>query len=103
MPPKAFNNLCKQIANKIGEDKFRSEAWLQSNKKKIKTADALEPTGGLIPGEIKENSGGASYGTFGAIDGLAIQMKCPSGVADPVNYYCRKGFYALNVQAICDR
>jgi DDE superfamily endonuclease len=23
-------------------------------------------------------------------------------VADPGNYYCRKGFYALNVQAICD-
>ena len=24
-------------------------------------------------------------------------------VPDPGNYYCPKGFYALNVQAICDR
>jgi len=30
---------------------------------------------------------------------------CPrtSDVPDPGNYYCRKGFYALNVQAICDK
>jgi hypothetical protein len=24
-------------------------------------------------------------------------------ISDPGNYYCRKGFYALNVQAICDK
>jgi hypothetical protein len=41
---------------------------------------------------------------IGAIDGIAIRINCPpeSEVPDPKNYWCRKGFYALNVQAICD-
>ena len=41
-------------------------------------------------------------GCIGAIDGLAIRITCPSNVKDPSNYFCRKNFYALNVQAICD-
>ena len=43
---------------------------------------------------------------IGVIDGLVIQIHCPSptcdGIADVGNYFCQKGFYALNVQAICD-
>jgi DDE superfamily endonuclease len=52
-----------------------------------------------------EKTGGIFYGPFAALDGLAVRIKCPSSaeVADPGNYYCRKGFYVLNVQAICDR
>ena len=48
---------------------------------------------------------GVYNGCMGAIDGIAIRVKCFStnDVPDPGNYYCRKGFYALNVQAICDR
>lgn len=42
-------------------------------------------------------------GCIGAIDGLAVRIKCPTEVRDPGNYFCRKNFYALNVQAICDR
>jgi hypothetical protein len=45
-------------------------------------------------------------GFIGAVDGMAIQIKCPTTsndeVPDPGNYYCRKGFYALNIQCICD-
>lgn len=41
-------------------------------------------------------------GCIGAIDGMAVRIKCPTfskdDVRDPGNYYCRKGFYALNVQ-----
>jgi hypothetical protein len=37
---------------------------------------------------------------------LAIKIKSPNttldNVPDPGNYFCRKGFFALNVQAICD-
>jgi DDE superfamily endonuclease len=52
-----------------------------------------------------EKSNGVFFGPFCALDGLAVRVKCPTerDVADPGNYYCRKGFFALNVQAICDR
>ena len=57
--------------------------------------------------EISADFSADSYGTFtgciGAIDGLAIRIRCPSNVNDPANYFCRKNFHALNVQAICDR
>jgi hypothetical protein len=49
---------------------------------------------------------GILSGIIGAIDGLAVRIRAPSptrdGVEDPGNCYCRKGFHALNVQAICD-
>jgi len=51
-------------------------------------------------------SGGAFLGCIGALDGLAVKIRCPTLsdlISDPGNYYCRKGFYALNVQAICDK
>ena len=50
-------------------------------------------------------SNGSFNGIIGALDGLAIRIRCPweSEVPDPGNYFCRKGFFALNVQAICDR
>jgi len=44
-------------------------------------------------------SGHVLRGCIGAIDGLAIRIRCPSerdGVSDPGNYFCRKGFHALN-------
>jgi hypothetical protein len=53
-----------------------------------------------------EASGDVFKGCIGALDGLAIKIKCPTMsnmIPDPGNYFCRKGFYALNVQAICDK
>jgi hypothetical protein len=50
-------------------------------------------------------SDGIFNGCFGALDGLAIRIKKPtrsSTLPDPGAYYCRKGFHALNCQAICD-
>ena len=48
-------------------------------------------------------SNGLFYGAFAAVDGLAMRIRSPKlkEVSDPGNYCCRKGFYALNVQAIC--
>ena len=40
----------------------------------------------------------------GAIDGIAVQIKCP-GTADhsnPMQFYNRKGFYAWIMQGVCD-
>jgi hypothetical protein len=50
-------------------------------------------------------SDGVFRGIIGAIDGLAVRIRSPqlTEVSDPGNYFCRKGFFALNVQAICDR
>ena len=49
------------------------------------------------------DSNGVFKGCVGAIDGLAIRIRRPVGVADARNYFCRKNFYAINVQAICDK
>lgn len=56
-----------------------------------------------LSAEFAADSDMCFIGCIGAIDGLAIRIRCPSNVSDPGNYYCRKNFYALNVQAICDR
>ena len=52
-----------------------------------------------------EKTNGVFHGPFASLDGLAVRVKCPTlkDIADPGNYFCRKGFYALNVQAICDK
>jgi len=58
-----------------------------------------------LASSFAEKSNGVFYGPFGALDGLAVRIRSPTlrEVAGLGNYYCRKGFYALNVQAICDR
>ena len=51
-------------------------------------------------------SGGIFGNCIGALDGVAVKSKSPcvsNMIQDPGNYFCRKGFYALNVQAICDK
>lgn len=59
----------------------------------------------VLAEDYSQKTDGVFYGPFGSLDGLAVRIKCPSlKIAnDPGNYYCRKGFYAVNVQAICDR
>jgi hypothetical protein len=53
-------------------------------------------------------SAGVLVGCLGALDGLLIPIECPRWGRDfgpampafnPLSYYCRKGFYAVNVQA----
>ena len=56
-----------------------------------------------ISSEFAADSDMVFCGCIGAIDGLAIRIKSPIEVPDPGNYFCRKNFYALNVQAICDK
>ena len=59
----------------------------------------------FISESFGESSGGIFTGCFGALDGLAVRIECPSmkSVPDPGTYFCRKNFYALNVQAICSK
>jgi DDE superfamily endonuclease len=54
--------------------------------------------------QYAEKSNGVFYGPFGAIDGMAVRIRRPTekDIPDAGNYYCRKGFYALNIQGLCD-
>ena len=76
---------------------FRLAQWL-----KDENWEALERVSDGFAGA----SGDIFKGVFGALDGLALKIRCPTIseiLADPGNYYCRKGFYALNAQVICDK
>lgn len=53
--------------------------------------------------EFSQDSRGVMKGVIGALDGLAVRIDCPKEVNDPSNYFCRKNFFALNAQGICDR
>eukprot|EP00961_Rhodomonas_salina_P296795 3936662-Rhodomonas_salina.1 len=43
-------------------------------------------------------------GVVGAVDGILIKIWCPSEgeYPKPAQFYTRKGYYALNVQAVVD-
>ena len=46
--------------------------------------------------------GGVFEGCIGAIDGVAIKIRKPKFVMNPVHYYNRKGFFSINMQCVCD-
>ena len=48
--------------------------------------------------DFSADSNGTFSGCIGAVDGLAIRIKCPSNVNDPGNFFCCKNCYTLNVQ-----
>ena len=58
-----------------------------------------------ISEEFAIGSDGILKGCIGAIDGWLVKIKCPSlfEVSNPGKYMSRKGFFALNVQAIVDK
>lgn len=41
-------------------------------------------------------------GCLGALDGICVKIKKPKECERPASFYCRKGYYALPVQALCD-
>jgi hypothetical protein len=50
-------------------------------------------------------SGFVYRGCVGALDGIALRIKRPTNResgGNPTTYYNRKGFYAVNLQAVCD-
>ena len=58
-----------------------------------------------IASHFGERSGGVLNGCIGAIDGWLVRILCPTRkeVKNPGKYMSRKGFFALNVQVICDK
>ena len=55
--------------------------------------------------QFAKSSNGVLDGCFGAIDGWLVKILCPSlnEVPNPGRYMSRKGFFAINVQAIVDK
>jgi hypothetical protein len=51
---------------------------------------------------MKHASGGVFEHCVGAIDGLAIRIRCPRFAANPRSYFNRKGYFSMNLQAVCD-
>ena len=58
-----------------------------------------------IRSEFGISSDSILSGCIGAIDGWLVKIRCPTleEVINPGKYMCRKGFFALNVQAIVDK
>ena len=58
-----------------------------------------------ITRDFAVSSDGILKGCIGCIDGWLVSIIAPTlkEVKNPGKYYARKGFYALNVQVICDK
>ena len=58
-----------------------------------------------ITHEFALTSDGTMNGCLGSIDGWLVAILCPTlaEVNNPGKYFSRKGFYAINVQVICDK
>jgi hypothetical protein len=46
--------------------------------------------------------GSPLFGRIAALDGILIPIKEPPDHLSPRNYFCRKGYYALPLQVVCD-
>jgi hypothetical protein len=42
------------------------------------------------------------HGCVGAVDGLLLHITKPADRYNPAHYFCRKGFYAIPLQVVCD-
>jgi DDE superfamily endonuclease len=42
------------------------------------------------------------HGCVGALDGVLVKISKPPNSCRPAQFYCRKGFYAIPVQVVCD-
>jgi hypothetical protein len=59
-----------------------------------------------VAGQFARASNGLFSGCIGALDGWVVKNKRPSkkdGISNPKSFYSRKGFFAVNVQAIVDK
>eukprot|EP00961_Rhodomonas_salina_P096408 1296618-Rhodomonas_salina.1 len=58
----------------------------------------------IASGFIRRQRKVAFHYAIGALDGMLVKIRRPSKkeFAKPVQMWCRKGYYGLNVQAMCD-
>ncbi len=63
------------------------------------TAELERLAGGF---SLSRRGGSPLYRCVGALDGICVRVKKPLGKCKPRDYFCRKGFYSVPVQAIVD-
>ena len=51
---------------------------------------------------FSEKSNGILSGVIGVVDGWICKIGKPKFVLNPAGYFCRKGFFGLNLQVMCD-
>ena len=60
----------------------------------------------IVSERFSKRSNGVLKGAIGALDGWLVRIQRPSyyfdKIVNPVAFFSRKGFYALNVQCIVD-
>ena len=98
------------VSTKSVYNSFKKAIYWVNTTLKFRLVQALQEEDKYYFEQLSNSFGLDSQGEFmgciGALDGLAIKIKRPTIteiLKDPGAYYCRKGFYALNIQAICDR
>ena len=79
--------LVEYGTDELGVDKFKDPDWLRSTEK-----------------TFAKHTGGAIRNCVFAIDGMAvkIQKPTPKECSNPMSYWCRKGFFSVVLQAMCD-
>lgn len=83
-----FNSTCEALMTRLRLKGFpTSSAGLRSIAKRFQTSrKSVNPLSGCV----------------GAVDGICVKIKKPEPQENPAMFYCRKGFYAIPVQALVD-
>ena len=68
--------------------------------KPLRAEDSLNAAGRDF--KLSRSQSNPLDGCMGALDGICIKLKKPKNEIIPASFYCRKGFYAIPVQAVCD-
>ena len=59
-----------------------------------------------VAAEFCRKSNGLIRGSIGAVDGWLVRIRKPQerdGIRNPGSFFSRKGFYAFNLQVVCDK
>ena len=96
-------NHILSIVSEVKREWFYHDSVLAIDYYKDVLEDGLRSA--KISEEFSEGSRGILTGCIGAIDGWLCKIVCPSKneVKNPGKYMSRKGFFAINVQVICDK
>ena len=94
----------REISKKVNREWFCNDDVMSINfyRKVLQDSSTIDD----IRHTFSITSDGIMAGCIGALDGWLVRIKCPDKndeVPNPGKYFSRKGFYAINVQAIVDK
>lgn len=93
-----------QISNTAVYEIFHSTSAVLMEKLRLPGLPQTVPGLRKLAQNFKSSRSPASplSGCVGALDGIAIKILKPHWTLDPAGFYCRKGYYAIPVQALVD-